>query len=91
MASHVARAERNHEVRKRLDAVLGQIAARLGIEIPPEPRRMKDPGLQPIVELERFTTILEDVLAALPEPDAAKPAQTADTPPARRSGGRTRS
>lgn len=71
MASSLARSARNHEVRQRLDVALEAIAARLGVEIPPEPKRMKDSGLQPIVELERFTTILEGADAAVAERDAA--------------------
>lgn len=70
MATHVARVARNHEVRTRLTATLAAIAERLDIEVPPEPRRMKDADLQPIVELERFAAFADAVLAAI-DPDAA--------------------
>lgn len=78
MASPIARSARNHAVRKRLDGVLGEIAERLGIEIPPEPRRMKDHELQPIVELERFADFAESVGAAVAARDAAHAATMAD-------------
>src|SRR5688500_19206798 len=65
MASVGARAARNREVRQRLGAALSRIGRRLGIEIPPEPGRAKDPGLQPILELERFADFSERVEGAL--------------------------
>lgn len=66
MATEAARAARNHEARQRLDAALAAVGQRLGITVPPAPKRSKDPGLQPVVELERFAAFAEAVLAALP-------------------------
>lgn len=65
MASLGARAARNREVRQRLDAALDRIGKRLGVTFPPEPRRAKDPALQPIRELERFATSVEIIETAL--------------------------
>jgi hypothetical protein len=65
MATAANRAARNREVRQRLDAALSRISTRLNIEIPPEPKRMKDAGLQPIVEIERFAAVVERIEAAL--------------------------
>lgn len=101
MATQAARAARNREARQRLEAAFAALADRLGVAIPPEPRRMKDPGLQPIVEIERFAAFAEAVLAALPAaetpkpaPDAPKPVETIQTPSraeTRRTSGRNRS
>src|SRR4051794_23159975 len=65
MASAAARAARNQEARVRLKTVLDEISDRLEIEIPDEPKRMRDPDLQPVVELERWAEILEAILEKL--------------------------
>jgi hypothetical protein len=67
MASAGARAARNREVRQRLDATLARIGKRLDVTFPPEPRRAKDPALQPILELERFADSIELIEVALGE------------------------
>lgn len=67
MASIGARAARNREVRQRLDAALARISKRLDVTFPPEPRRAKDPALQPIRELERFADAVEIIETALGE------------------------
>ncbi len=68
MATAAARAARNREVRQRLDAALERIGKRLDVDFPDEPRRAKDPELQPILELERFVAcveLIEHALAAM--------------------------
>jgi hypothetical protein len=65
MATMAARAQRNGLVRADLDDLLDRVAARLGIEVPPPAPFMRDPGLQPIVELERFRDMMRSIDAAL--------------------------
>lgn len=67
MATMAARAQRNGLVRGDLDDLLDRVAARLGIEVPPPAPFMRDPGLQPIVELERFRDMMRSIDAALAE------------------------
>lgn len=74
MASLAARAARNHEARQRLDTALQRVSKRLDIPIPDESRRMRDPDLQPIVEIERFAGFVETIderLEAMAEGDEA--------------------
>jgi hypothetical protein len=65
MASMAARAERNREARQRLADALLLVSKRLNIPLPEEGRRMRDPDLQPIVEIERFAEFVESVDVAL--------------------------
>ncbi|MCA9878215.1 MAG: hypothetical protein KC442_10555 [Thermomicrobiales bacterium] len=80
MATAANRAARNRAARQRLDAALAGISSRLGVEVPPKPRTMKDAGLRPIVEIERFADFAESVLAAL-DASGASPMPVADAPP----------
>ena len=74
MATQAARAARNRDVRNRMDVALLRISKSLDIPIPPQPKRAKDSGLQPIVELERSMLFMESVadsLAGLAQQDEA--------------------
>lgn len=62
MASQAARAARNLEARRRLERNLETLARRLGVKLPPRPdRRMRDPGLEPIIQIEWFADVIEAV------------------------------
>lgn len=65
MATMAARAQRNGLVRGELEDLLDRVAARLGLEVPPPAPYMRDPQLQPIVELERFRDMMRSIDVAL--------------------------
>lgn len=63
MATRAAKANRDADVRQRLDAAAKHLADVLGVEMPPPAELVRDPELARIVEAERMAGLLEAVVA----------------------------
>jgi hypothetical protein len=63
MATRAAIAYRDAEVQKRLLAVIGVLAERAKVDLPPQPQPDRDPAFRAVDERDWLATALETVAA----------------------------